>query len=157
MMGWLKDWLTGIIAAAAVLAILYALIPKGAMYTVARFTGGLILLLAVLRPLVKLDPVELKVRYRDYQQQVDDRIEQYREENQTEMAAIIEDETAAYISKKTAGMGISCRARVETELHEGVPVPCRVSLSVPRSEVLSRWIEEEIGIPQEAQIWEVEQ
>ena len=39
-----RTWLFGIVAAAMALALLYALVPKGALLTVAKCTGGLIML-----------------------------------------------------------------------------------------------------------------
>ena len=35
----------------------------------------------------------------------------------------------------------------------GVPVPVSVELTGPRSEVLSRWLETELGVPAERQVW----
>ena len=40
-----RTWLFGIVAAAMALALLYALVLKGALLTVAKCTGGLIMLL----------------------------------------------------------------------------------------------------------------
>ena len=51
-MSLLKTWLFGVIAAAMALSILYALVPKGALLTIAKCTGGLIMLLVVVRPLL---------------------------------------------------------------------------------------------------------
>lgn len=157
MMLWLKEWLTGMIAAAMVLSLVYILIPKGTVNTVARFTGGLILLLAIVRPLMEIKPDDLKAEYGSCRQEVERQIANYQEDNETRMAAIIEEKTAAYISKKASEMGISCRIIVGTEVRDGVPIPSRISLQTPRNEPLSRWIEEETGIPREAQTWEVEQ
>ena len=154
---WLKEWLTGMIAAATVLSLVYILIPRRTVNTVARFTGGLILLLVIVRPLMEIKPDALKMEYRSCQQEVERQIAFYQEDHETQMAAIIEEKTAAYISKKASELGISCRITVETEVRDGVPIPSRISLQTPRDEPLSRWIEEEIGIPRDAQTWEVEQ
>ena len=35
----------------------------------------------------------------------------------------------------------------------GVPVPVSMELTGPRSEVLSRWLETELGVPAERQVW----
>ena len=35
----------------------------------------------------------------------------------------------------------------------GVPVPVSVELTGPRSETLSRWLETELGVPAERQVW----
>ena len=154
---WLKEWLTGMIAAAVVLSLAYIVIPRGTVNTVAQFVGGLILLLAIVRPLMQIKPDDLKVEYRGCRQEVERQITHYQEEHEAQMAAIIEEKTAAYISKKANEMGISCRITVGTEVRGGVPIPSRISLRTTRNEPLSRWIEEEIGIPREAQTWEVEQ
>lgn len=155
MTTWLKDWLTGLIAAAMVLSLLYAMVPKGTMHAIIRFGGGLVLLLAVLRPLLQVDVEELQVQYRSYQQEVDRQIAVYQEENQAQMASIIEEELSAYISKKAEGMGLSCQVQVETELKDGIPMPCGVSLDIPYNAALGRWIETETGIAEEKQSWEV--
>lgn len=155
MTTWLREWLTGLIAAAMVLSLLYALVPKGTMHAIIRFGGGLILLLAVLRPLLRINVEELRTHYRTYQQEIDQQIHIYQEESQTQMTSIIEEEMAAYISKKADEMGFACEVQVETELRDGIPIPCGVSLNIPYNVSLSRWITEELGISEEKQNWEV--
>ena len=58
-----RTWLFGIMAAAMALSILYALVPKGALLTIAKCTGGLVMLLVVVRPLLALAPGELHLQY----------------------------------------------------------------------------------------------
>ena len=62
-----RTWLFGIVAAAMVLSILYALLPKGALLTVAKCTGGLIMLLVVIRPLLALDLTGVHTDYEAWQ------------------------------------------------------------------------------------------
>lgn len=50
MIGALRTWLLSIIAAGLVLAILYALVPKGRLRPIVRTTGGVALMLVILRP-----------------------------------------------------------------------------------------------------------
>ena len=71
-----------------------------------------------------------------------------------ELAAIIERETAAYISDKGAALGVNCHAVVETELRSGVPYPCAVTLDVERNETLAACIAADLGIGKEAQVWQ---
>ncbi len=156
MTTWLREWLTGLIATAMVLSLLYALVPKGTIRTIVRFCGGLVLLLAVLRPLLRVNVEELQLHYRDYQQEIDRQITLYQEENQGQMALIIEEELAAYISKKAETMGLACQVQVETELQDGIPVPCGVSLDIPYDLSLGEWITEQTGITEEKQSWEGE-
>ena len=72
-------------------------------------------------------------------------------------------------STKTAGYIADCRDMGIRLLHpdinasedkftvepdgSGVPVPVSVELTGPRSEVLSRWLETELGVPAERQVW----
>ena len=71
-----------------------------------------------------------------------------------ELAAIIERETAAYISDKGAALGVTCHAEVETELRSGVPYPCAVTLDVERDEALAACIAADLGISEEKQTWQ---
>jgi stage III sporulation protein AF len=96
----LRIWLLGVIAAAFVTAILDGLLPKTAAGTIGKVAGGLILLLALLRPVGGVEAGRLSGLYDGYASEIDKQIEVYRHSNQTEMAEIIEQETAAYISKK---------------------------------------------------------
>lgn len=50
----LRGWLLGLVAAALILTVLRALVPKGSIRPVARVTAGLVLLLVLLRPLAGL-------------------------------------------------------------------------------------------------------
>lgn len=156
MMGWLREWLGGMIAAAMVLTILYALVPKGVLRSVAHLAGGLVLLVVILRPLLGFDVESLRWRYDDWQEAIDEQIAVYNEDNQQQMEAIIEEETGAYISKKAQALGLQCHAQVQTELREGVPFPCAVALDLPYHRDLALWMTEELGIPEDRQQWEVE-
>ena len=55
MMEALRGWLTGVVAVSALLFLVRTLCPKNAVGRVAEFTGGLLLLLALLRPLTALE------------------------------------------------------------------------------------------------------
>ena len=150
----LKSWLFAIMAAAICLAILDALVPKGAIRSIAKMTGGLVMFLVVLRPLTGGELPEVRWEYDSCRQNVDEQIDTYRQGYLQEMEAIIEERTGAYISEKAEQMGIICAVRVETELENGVPVPSSVTLSVPKDGAFSLWIEREIGIGEARQYWE---
>ena len=121
MIGALRTWLLSIIAAGLVLSILYALLPKGRLRPIVRTAGGVVLMLVILRPLTELDLEGFAVSYDDYAREIRELTEQYRAADTAELAAIIERETAAYISDKGAALGVNCHAVVETELRSGVP------------------------------------
>ena len=152
-MSLLKTWLFGVIAAAMALSILYALVPKGALLTIAKCTGGLIMLLVVVRPLLALDPAALHIRYEEWDRLIGQQTEAYTAENQQKMEAIIQKETAAYISEKAAQLGLNCHPRVEVTWRGGVPYPGSVTLDMAENRALSAILEEDLGIPPSEQHW----
>ena len=154
MIGALRTWLLSIIAAGLVLAILYALVPKGRLRPIVRTTGGVALMLVILQPVLGFDFRDFAVSYQDYAQEIQALTEEYREADAAELAAIIEQRTAAYISDKGAALGVNCHAVVETELRSGVPYPCAVTLDVERNETLAACIAADLGIGKEAQVWQ---
>ena len=46
----LRDWLLGVVAAALAVALAQAITPEGAVKRIGRLAGGLVLLLAVVKP-----------------------------------------------------------------------------------------------------------
>lgn len=152
-MSLLKTWLFGVIAAAMALSILYALVPKGALLTIAKCTGGLIMLLVVVRPLLALDPAALHIRYEEWDCLIGQQTEAYTAENQQKMEAIIQKETAAYISEKAAALGLSCNPEVTCRQQDGVPFPAEVTLDIPKNAALSKIIAADLDIGEEAQHW----
>lgn len=153
-MEWFRSWLLSVMSAALILALIYALVPKGTIRTIAQFTGGLILVLVTLQPLLQLDPGSWKLQYREYETQIDEQIDTYRQDYQEELRTIIEEETAAYISGKGLELGIQCRPVVTTQLRNDIPYPAEVTLDTEWNEALSRYITQELDIPAENQHWQ---
>lgn len=149
-----RTWLFGIVAAAMVLSILYALIPKGALLTIAKCTGGLVMLLVVLRPLLTLDMDSLRWQYEAWEGTIQQQTEAYTDANRQEMAVIIQQETAAYISEKAAALGLTCHPEVTCQERDGVPFPVGVTLDIPRSPALAEVIETDLGIDEDCQHWQ---
>lgn len=154
-MGALREWLLGIIAAALIVSVMYALVPKGTLRSAAHLAGGLVLLLTILRPVMGLRMEELQIRWEDWEAAIEEEIGVYQLDTQRQMAELIEAETGAYISKKATELGCPCRAEVKTEVREGVPFPCGAALDIKYHAGLSRWMAEELAIPTEKQRWEV--
>ena len=94
----LRGWLLGLVAAALILTVLRALVPKGSIRPVARVTAGLVLLLVLLLPLAGLGGGSLRVRYDELEREITARIEDYQTLHENELESIIADSTAAYIS-----------------------------------------------------------
>lgn len=154
MIGAVRAWLTGLVAVTLLLSVVQTLIPEGTIRKTASFTGGLILLAALLQPVLKTDPGRLRLDMGAYERAISERRAELDEVGKEALAELIETRTAAYISDKADALGAAVEARVETRTGEdGVPVPVSVHLKGPRSEELASYIEGELGIPRERQVW----
>ena len=150
----LRTWLFGVMAAAMALSILYALVPKGALLTIAKCTGGLVMLLVVVRPLLALAPGELYLQYEGWERTIQQQTETYTAANQQEMETLIQKETAAYISEKAAQLGVVCHPEVTCQVRGGVPFPVEVTLDIPKNTALLQIIRTDLGIDEMHQRWQ---
>lgn len=156
----IRSWLVGITCAAMIAALAEGLIPAGPVRKIGRLTSGLVLLLAVLNPLLRLDPSALSRSLAEYRLDLQAYSDSLEEENAELMKGIIEAQTGAYIVDKAAGLGICCQVRVEADGGEGYPVPCRVwvtgDLTAQQRETLTRQIEADFAIPADRQAYQSE-
>ncbi len=154
MLTFLRAWLMSVIAASLLLSLLNSLLPEGTPRTIARMTGGLVLLLVILRPVTQLDLSGLDLHYGACTQQINQQIAAYQEENEAQMRTIIERRTAEYISDKARQLGLTCEAAVTAEEQEsGVFSPVGATLSIEKNQELSDYIASELGIPAARQQW----
>lgn len=157
MIGALREWLTSIVVVTMLLSVAQTLIPEGTIRKIAFFTGGLILLAALLQPVLRTDLGRLRLDLSDYAGAIEDCRAELDGAGKEELAGLIAERTAAYISDKANTLGLTVTARVETETGtDGVPVPVAVRLEGERSEALTAYIEGELGIPRERQVWHEE-
>ena len=153
-MGALREWLTSLVAVSMLLSVARTLVPEGSIRKISSVTGGLILLVVLLRPLPGADLSRLDLHLEDYERAIGQRQEELASAGEAELAGIIEERTAAYISDKADTLGLAVKVQVETKpAGDGVPVPWRAELWGPRSPALATYMEEELGIPGERQVW----
>ncbi|MBQ9460019.1 MAG: stage III sporulation protein AF [Oscillospiraceae bacterium] len=144
-----RQWLLGALACALLVSIAVQLCPDGAIKKLARFTGGLLLLLAAFR--LPLYPEAWKTPdYREAIARLELELEQEREKT---FADGIASELGAYIEDKADSLGASVTARVFVTQRGGVPTPERVSLYGAYDAALAAWIAQELGITKERQTW----
>ena len=154
MMEAVRTWLTAVVLVSLLLSVAQSLIPEGALRRAASFTGGMILLFALLRPVLGADLERLELDFDGYQAEIADRQEELAAAQTEAMASIIAEQTEAYIWDKAGELGLEVSARVETRAGEdGVPVPWSAELTGPRTEALASYLETELGIPAERQVW----
>ena len=151
-MAGVRQWLLGVVltAFAGTLARQLAVGAKG--QAMVRLTAGLLLTLAILRPIASLRweaPAESGLLERTEDQAAD-----YRKNQQEALAAIRAEKTGAYIWDKANQLGLACQVTVATAAGEsGIPLPDTVTILGPYSPALAACIEKEVGIPAGKQNW----
>ena len=154
MLELIRHWLVGITCAAMLVALAESLIPAGSIRRIARLTGGLVLLAAILNPLLKLDTTALTRALTEYKLELSAYSADLEEENEILMKDIIEEQSGAYIQDKAAALGIDCQVTVEADGEEEWPITVMGSLTAEQQEALERTIEEDFAIPAERQRYE---
>ena len=149
-MDWVRQWLLGIIACAALVSIIQPLCPDGAARQALRFAGGLLILCAALRPLAARQPPALAWNLADYQAAVAQSEESLSRGAKDAFSSGIAREAETYIEDKADSLGVTVRAAVTTD-SRGVPEG--VTLDGAYCETLSEWIASELGIAKEKQLW----
>lgn len=129
-MEWMKSWLLAITCAAVIAAVADALSPQGTPKKLVRVAGGLLMLLAVLGPVKKLESADLADLLAKYQAQYSGYSEALAQANRDVMKDIIAEETSAYILDKAAALGVTdCTVTVTCRMtDEGFPVPETVTV-----------------------------
>lgn len=155
MIGAVRSWLSSIAAVTLLLTVVQTLVPEGTLRKITGFTGGLLLLAALLQPVLKTDLGRLRLDFSDYEEAIEARSAELDAAGKEELAAIIAGRTSAYISDKADALGLAVEARVETEPGEDgeTPLPASVVLTGPYSRELADWIAGELGILAERQVW----
>lgn len=154
MMGALREWLTSIVVTAMLLALVQSLIPEGTIRRIGSFTGGLILMITLMQPLMGRDLRRLELNFAPYQEEIRLRGEELEQNRVSELSAIIEQQTAAYILDKAEALGAEVEVQVQMETGEnGMPVPVAVRLQGSYSAALAAYMERELGISTERQVW----
>ena len=151
-----RQWLIGITCAAMIVAVADGLTPAGTVRKIGRMVGGLVLLVAVVKPVIGVDFSVLAASNIHLEMEMD----AAEESNLDLMKTIIGEKTGAYILDKAEALGISCeQVSVECTVGEGdVPFPSAVTVTALLQEdqrrTLARWIEADLAIPEECQIYE---
>ena len=154
MIAAVRSWLTSITAVTLMLTVVQTLVPEGTLRKITGFTGGLLLLAALLQPVLRTDLGGLRLDLSGYGGAIEERWAELYTAGKEELAAIIAERTAAYISDKADALGLEVTVRVETEPgEEGTPLPVSAELEGSYSQDLADWIAGELGIPAERQVW----
>ena len=154
MMEGIRAWLLGIVLTSLAGGLARQLAPKGTEQAMVRLVSGLLLALAILRPLAGNRWEGLEIAAGSFTLQSEEQAAIYRKNQQEALSAIIAEKTEAYIWDKANRLGLTCTVTVTTAAGEsGIPLPDAAVIRGPYSGELARCIEEEVGIPAEKLIW----
>ena len=157
-MTFLREWLLGVTAAALAIALAQSLTPEGTVKKVGKLVGGLVLLLAVVKPIAQVDPAALTGLWTasGYETQA------AAQRSEEVLKILIAQKTGAYIVDK--GQSLGCRV-TEAQVtvagdDSGWPIPWSVVVkgdwTLEQKEELSRTITEELAIPSARQLFQKE-
>ncbi len=159
MMDILRNWLIGIVAAAMLVSVLDALLPKGGSGKIAKLAGGLVLLLAVVQPLLQIQGETISDGWEDYKEELSQYSNDLEIAEENLMEGLIAQQSATYIQDKAMTMGITCTAEVETSPDEdGNPLPYAIvitgALTQGEQEQLTQIIATDLAIPAQRQTYQ---
>lgn len=154
----LRDWLLGVLAASLLTAVALAMMPDGPVRSVGRLLGGLLLFLAVVRPVLGFDYGALRDILAGYTAELEETGQALVETQEQLTESIIAQGTDAYIQDKTAELALDCRAEVAWDWSGDAPVPAQVTvtgdLTPGERETLTQAFCEDLGLEPEQVIYQ---
>ncbi len=153
----LGSYILSVTAAAILLGILQTIAgKKGGSAALLRLVGGLFLTFTVIAPVAEVDLDGLFDAPFAFSQQGSAIAASGQEISRSEMERIITGRCQAYILDKAESLHTQLEVEV-TLSQEQIPVPTTVqlkgSVSPYAKSSLQQWLEEELGIPRERQVW----
>lgn len=152
----MKEWMLGIFAASLLTALAMAVTPKNKKAV--ALAGGLIMILATVKPLAELTYQDVARQISEYQIKANELRSGIDIGSSEIMALIIQEQTEAYILDKALELGLDVQVEVITEkASDGWPYPVASTISGRLSESdiqrLSRILSEDLAIEPDRQEW----
>lgn len=154
----LKMYLLSVCAAALLLSVVTAALPKNKVRNIALLCGTILLVITVVAPISSIDPSDMSrsiMRFKMDTAQMQSGIEV---KNHELLCEIIKDECQEYIMEKARSIGVNITAEIELDETGEYPYPISVKLhgdiTTENQSYLERIIEQELGIVSQDQEWE---
>lgn len=153
----IRKYLLSVAAASLLTSFLPALLPKGKIQKVESFIGSLVLILTILSPVVKLNASSIRKAMESYQIDLQDTQRGIEKKSRGVLEELISQRCEEYIWDKAAQMGLQLEIEITVGENSDIPVPVSASMvgvcSQEDQAVLSKILEEELGIPRNKQEW----
>lgn len=152
----LRTYLLSVAAASLLCGVVLSLLPKGGIRGIVRLLGAMLLIMAVVSPVLKLDTETISVELDNIHTYASDIQEKSLEESERLFSQLIKEQCEAYILDK-AGRSVQ---ELDVQIimgHDGYPHPVGVKLcgdlSSEDKRYISAVIEQDLGIPKQRQEW----
>lgn len=154
----MKQYLLRVTATGLLVSLVLALLPKGRGKKVAQICGSLLIVLAVLSPLVKINPADLARGFVAAVLDIPDETRDFSEQGALWLSERIKSQCEAYVLDKAAEHGIAVDVEIRLEETDGTyPYPksavIRGQYNEEERQSLQNILEETLGIPPERQEW----
>lgn len=151
------QYLMTVAAAALICGVINGLLKKESTYAaIVKLICGLFLTVSILSPLTDFEIGDINLYADEFFAEAEAASAMGKNAAQSSMAKIIKQETEAYILDKATCLGMKVQVNVVLSADQ-LPIPEGVritgSVSPYGKKVLSRYIIDELNIPEENQLW----
>ena len=147
-----REWIRSIVMVTMLLSVGQAMVPEGQIRKIFSFSGGLVLVIVLLHPVLGLEGSVLIEPLEVYERQIFKQKEELEQMVRAEQETIIEENLTAYISDKAEALEEGGSVRIRAETAEDGTVTLSAELVGQPSEPLTEYLEQELGIPRERQV-----
>ena len=148
-----REWIRSIVMVTMLRSVGQAMVPEGQIRKIFSFSGGLVLVIVLLHPVLGLEGSVLIEPLEVYERQIFKQKEELEQLVRAEQETIIEENLTAYISDKAEALEEGGSVRIRAETAEDGTVTLSAELVGQPSEPLTEYLEQELGIPRERQVW----
>ena len=157
MMEAVRNYLLSVVAVGFLVTLANAIVPKGILKNLVTFTGGLIVVLAVIAPVVHLDFEAIEDVLDDFSVQDSSLSQTANFKSQDVLKQLIIEKTQSYILDKAQSLGMEITVDIELAWEDSVPYPnattIRGNYTQAQKTLLSQYLESSLAIPKERQAW----
>ena len=157
MMDWIRSYVLSIVAAGAISGICISMVPKNTSAgVIIKMLGGIFLTITMLAPLVRIRLDSLSDFTDQLAMDANLLVEEGSGATAQMQAAVIKQNLESYILDKAKELGVTLEVTVTMDANDPF-VPSDVSLtgavSPYNKQALARFIEEQLGIAEDRQVW----
>lgn len=153
----LRSYILRVTAACLLVNLSLALLPKGKLQKPLRFCGSLVMLLAVIAPILRLESADFARGFTAWYADAASLRQELAEESRETLEARIKQECEAYVWDKAAALGLTVEIELGYAKDAAYPYPVSAVVTGQYTHEqklrLQTILEEELGVAKERQVW----